>query len=178
MAIHKITAVLLILVLVLPSIPAHSDCGCGGMNGLGQLNKSSTPEPASCSSKRESSCDSVQPVMRTCCGKQPASAKASVGCCGQSGDDCRCSNASHPCQCGTACQCGEASESPIDDQPVVPASESDSTSLGIQFAINAALDPTCEDVVNQSQLWEPGSQGNAGCYSSTERCSKLCRFLC
>ena len=176
MVIRQATSVLLILMLALPGVPAVADCGCGGHTAVDGESLSADFEKSACCSetKTTSCCGSTPDDTESCCSIRP-DASVAVGCCGKSGDACKCSDAPGGCQCGQNCQCGEASEP--EEEPATPPSESESNNLASQIASDTLVVAVFDELVPNLQLTASSSQSDFDCYSSTERCIKLCRFL-
>ena len=164
---QKITTALLMLMLVIPSIPAYSDCGCGGPPVIESNDKSAE------SALGASCCSTKASETKTCCGGK--SEKAAVGCCGNSGDACKCSDAPCGCQCGDNCRCGEASESPA-SEPITPPAESETNNLATQLISDSHAVATFDEV-SLAQRPVTSTRVEVDCYTSAERCSQLCRFL-
>ena len=164
MQINRITAALLMLTLIAPTVPAYSDCGCGGNSH---------------NADDSQTLDTIE-VQAACCKPTPSDsccsenvAEQPVGCCGNTGDACECSASG--CQCGDDCRCVQATEPPF-EEPRVPSSDSELTNVLTQLGHSLA-GPHSFDTPISSLQTQLDTHVYIACFSSSERCSRLCRFL-
>ena len=176
MVIRQVTSLLLMLTLAWPGMPTVADCGCGGHPTVDGENHPTALDKSSCCSaaKSTSCCGSAEGEGESCCTIKPA-ASVAIGCCGKSGDACQCSDAPGGCQCGQNCQCGEVSEPA--EEPTIPPSESESNNLVSQIISDTLVVAVFDGPIPDLRLAVSSLQTDFDCYSSTERCIKLCRFL-
>ena len=189
---RKYTTALLILVLCVPSVPLRADCGCGGQpavtTGSTAMSCCSANETSCCDSSAPTSVQPEPPSVQNCHDtldfeiesfsiEEVSVSDSPVGCCGKSGDACKCSNKPGGCQCGDNCRCGEDLV-PTGSEPVAPPSDSDNEQTQLsQLSLLTCVVADFHASASSQRESLFATQSEFNCLTSAQRCSQLCRFL-